>query len=363
MSKLFKDKLYLKVRKSILNNFEDNIDIIRFPSFKNQKENIQQKIVKYFRYNFFNFSEKIKPLIKLTQSELEGLNKVYHLLGEQKDKELLVNIIAYRLIGYKKIKLPLSSKEYWLGIEKIDKSSNKSEFIDLKFMNHQLYKHKIKEYDVNIFYTPQGIYTDFVIEQYAYKNDNILIHAQDGDTIIDAGGCWGDTALYFAAKVGKKGAVYTFEFIPSNIQIFNKNISINPTLKENIFLVENPVWEKSNLEIFYNDNGPGSSVTFEKTKNHDGISITKTIDDLVSENKLEKIDFIKMDIEGAEPYALKGAVETIKKFKPTLAIAIYHSIDDIINIPAWINSLNLGYKFYLGHYTIHKEETILFAKI
>lgn len=70
-----------------------------------------------------------------------------------------------------------------------------------------------------------------------------------------------------------------------------------------------------------------------------------------------------MDIEGAEPFALKGAIETIKTFKPVLAIAIYHSIDDFIHIPKWIDSLNLGYKFYLGHYTIHSEETILFAQI
>ncbi len=70
-----------------------------------------------------------------------------------------------------------------------------------------------------------------------------------------------------------------------------------------------------------------------------------------------------MDIEGAEPLALKGAVETIKRFKPKLAIAIYHSMDDFIKIPIWIIELNLGYKLYLGHYTIHSEETIIFAKV
>lgn len=69
-----------------------------------------------------------------------------------------------------------------------------------------------------------------------------------------------------------------------------------------------------------------------------------------------------MDIEGAEPFALQGAIETIKKHKPKLAIAIYHSMDDFTNIPKWILDLNLGYEIYLGHYTIHAEETICFAK-
>jgi hypothetical protein len=74
------------------------------------------------------------------------------------------------------------------------------------------------------------------------------------------------------------------------------------------------------------------------------------------------VDFIKMDIEGAELPALKGAVETIKKFKPQLAIAIYHNMEDFTAIPKWIKGLGLGYQLYLGHYTIHGEETVIFAK-
>ena len=52
-----------------------------------------------------------------------------------------------------------------------------------------------------------------------------------------------------------------------------------------------------------------------------------------------------------------------KKFKPILAIAIYHSMEDFINLPKWILNLNLGYKLYLSHNTIHAEETIIYAII
>ena len=69
-----------------------------------------------------------------------------------------------------------------------------------------------------------------------------------------------------------------------------------------------------------------------------------------------------MDIEGAESAALEGAIETIKKFRPVLAIAIYHSMEDFINIPRWILDLNLDYELFIGHYTIHAEETVCFAK-
>ena len=72
--------------------------------------------------------------------------------------------------------------------------------------------------------------------------------------------------------------------------------------------------------------------------------------------------FLKMDIEGAELQALVGAKETIKKYKPRLAICIYHKLEDIVTIPEYILSLVPEYKFYIRHHhpTIGTE-TVLYA--
>jgi hypothetical protein len=58
---------------------------------------------------------------------------------------------------------------------------------------------------------------------------------------------------------------------------------------------------------------------------------------------------------------LKGAEHTIRRFRPNLAIALYHGDNDFIDIPNYLESLKLEYELFLDHFTIHREETILFA--
>lgn len=206
-----------------------------------------------------------------------------------------------------------------------------------------------------------GISATFLDKQYEYNKISPAIKAKRGDVVIDGGGCLGDTALYFAHEVGDTGHVYTIEFIPSNLEIMSKNISLNKKLQKHITIVKHPLWNTSNVSLYYKDQGAASFVSFSNDSDSTDTINTITIDDLVQEQQLQKIDFIKMDIEGAEMNALKGAIHSIQTFHPTLAIAVYHQISDFVNVMQFIDDLNLEYQFYLGHYTIYAQETILFA--
>jgi len=81
-----------------------------------------------------------------------------------------------------------------------------------------------------------------------------------------------------------------------------------------------------------------------------------TIDNIVK----EKVDFIKLDIEGAEQDAIEGAKETIKKYKPVLAVCIYHKAEDWYKIPQKILSIDSEYKVYLRHYMEGIFESVLY---
>ena len=69
-----------------------------------------------------------------------------------------------------------------------------------------------------------------------------------------------------------------------------------------------------------------------------------TVDKIVSELDLQRVDFIKMDIEGSEQRALKGAQETIRRFKPRMAIASYHLADDNDKIPEIVRRARTDYQ-------------------
>jgi hypothetical protein len=88
---------------------------------------------------------------------------------------------------------------------------------------------------------------------------------------------------------------------------------------------------------------------------------TRTLDGLVTANEIERIDLIKLDVEGSELSALQGGHNSIRRWRPKLAISLYHRPEDFFSIPLWLDSLDCGYRFFIDHYSIHHEETVLYA--
>jgi len=349
----------------MFNDYDDNWDYIRYghdsmPPKKRIRAKIQKLLNKRGYYHVFTIQELI-----IHSQWIKKFEYLYNSMPAQEDKKLLLKVIAYRVLGHRKVKLPLNTAHYWDKMKFLESLCNKSDSIDPHFLHFILYRVNLNiiNYPIEFYFTPGGIYSDFIIKQYEYKKKEVLIKAEVADVVIDGGGCWGDTALYFSHEVGSKGKVFSFEFIPDNIAIFEKNILLNDNLKNIIELVKRPLWENSTTKLYFKDNGPGSNVSTESFKGSAGECLTLSIDDLVVQRGLEKIDFVKLDIEGAEMNALKGASKTIKKFRPKLAIALYHSVEDFERIPILLRELVPEYELYFSHCSINAEESILFAKV
>jgi FkbM family methyltransferase len=183
------------------------------------------------------------------------------------------------------------------------------------------------------------------------------VEARPGDVVIDGGGYYGDSALYFSHLVGPEGRVLTFEFEPGSLELLDHNLGLNPELAARIEVIRAALWDRAGDRVSYHTQGPGTVIAAGGA----GSTSTESIDALVDRSAVRRVDFIKLDVEGCELGALRGADSTLRRFRPRLAIAAYHKPDDLVTIPEYLGSLGVGYRFRLGHFTIHREETVLFA--
>lgn len=184
-----------------------------------------------------------------------------------------------------------------------------------------------------------------------------------GDVCVDFGAYEGETSLFMAAKVGPSGRVYAAEFVPEQLRILNDNLRDNPVLGERVRVLPHPFWSESGKEIFVTGTAGTAKVSFARHSATDNCFRTIRLDDAVQQYKINKIDFLKFDVEGAELPILKGAVKTLKEFKPKLAVSLYHCDSDFDAIPRFLDSLQCGYEFHLGHYSTGRSETVLYAAV
>ncbi len=171
---------------------------------------------------------------------------------------------------------------------------------------------------------------------------------------MDCGAYRGDTVEKFVTwSGGKYEKIFAIEadnenFLALEKFIRDKNFS-------NVSTFNCGVWHEKTKLTF--DSTSNTSSTISESGN---VTINaEKIDDLIGG---ESVNFIKMDIEGAELNALRGAVETIKRNVPTLAICVYHKLDDLITIPQFIKNLYGDYKFYLRkHIRVLNNELVLYG--
>jgi FkbM family methyltransferase len=379
MSSTFLESYSRKIFSSLDNDFEDNWDEFRFGGpdpVATQRGNgmpFPQCLLNTVglttgaaaRQMLGACKKEIAKSIDLVGPHISNLEWLYAQLADEESKKTLVDVFAYRALGHRKVKLAVNCPKHWDNLRLAETLVLGDDEIATGFMHFKLSKMDLNKigYPIRFYYAPEGIVIDFIEQQYRCQTSGFAIECDEGDFAIDAGGCWGDTALYFASKAGPSGKVYSFEFLPSNLEIYRRNLDMNPELKRRVELIENPIWSTAGEEIAIDANGPGTRLR-PSDSSHDKMRFrTESIDHLVETRRIEKVDFIKMDIEGAELNALKGCEQTLRRFKPKLAVTVYHSVDDFWEIPEYLKSLDLDYKFYLRHFTIHAEETVLFAKI
>ncbi|WP_169728203.1 FkbM family methyltransferase [Helicobacter pametensis] len=180
---------------------------------------------------------------------------------------------------------------------------------------------------------------------------NSIFAFGDSEIMIDCGAFTGDTALKFAQYCKTYRKIYAFEPDQISYQKLIKN-----TQNLNITPFQKGVSSRSDT-LSFDIQDSGCSNFNKKGK----LQIQVEAIDSLLKIENQPITFIKMDIEGSELEALRGAKQTIQKYKPKLAICIYHRKEDLITIPQYIKSLHPDYKIFIRNHQQIPEDTVLYA--
>lgn len=196
-------------------------------------------------------------------------------------------------------------------------------------------------------------------DQYFPKD---IVKLSNNEVFIDCGAYTGDTISKFIKFTkGKYNKIVAFEPDMNNLK------KLKEQKFKNCIYINSAVYDKEGEAEFCHDNILASSSKLERTKNMPAylerdFSKTKVVLKVIDNLEVcQDATFIKMDIEGAELNALKGAEKIIRKNHPKLAICIYHSNEDMLNIAEWILSLKLNYRLYVRSHVGDHQETVLYA--
>jgi FkbM family methyltransferase len=137
-------------------------------------------------------------------------------------------------------------------------------------------------------------------------------------------------------------------------------------LENRVLVFEKGAWSKTDSLTFTIDpKRPGRSSLIECSDEEAAYHVTvevEPIDNLVEVLRLPRIDFIKMDIEGAELQALSGAAETLRRYKPLLAVAVEHTADLLTNakmVKDLVLSIDADYHCKAGPYRIRDDYKLI----
>lgn len=170
------------------------------------------------------------------------------------------------------------------------------------------------------------------------------------EVFADAGAFIGDTIEAFLAAVeGQYTAIYGFEPDHTNFQkLLRSTSALDRVVCTNVAVGEN----KGELSFLSDDSS-------SKSDEHGETVVEVNSLDVLLQGI--PVSYLKMDVEGMECEALRGAKEIIRTYHPKLAICTYHSNADMIEVPKLILEIDPTYKLYFRHYTNALVETVCYA--
>ncbi|MGI5840935.1 MAG: FkbM family methyltransferase [Patescibacteria group bacterium] len=139
-----------------------------------------------------------------------------------------------------------------------------------------------------------------------------------GDTVMDIGANIGYDTLIMASRTGEKGRVLAFEPDPVNFEILRKNVSVNGF--KNVLLINAGLGDKNKeSDLYISKSNYGDHQLYDSGDDRERVRVeVRTLDDVIKEQRIKRVDLIKADTQGYEPAVFGGGKKTLRRDRPTL---------------------------------------------
>jgi len=198
-----------------------------------------------------------------------------------------------------------------------------------------------------------GIFEQIFSDNEYYPRD--IVELCENEVFVDGGSYDGDTILDFTKRTDCKfNHIYAFEPLPLMFNKINENLLFHTAI-ERITIINKALSDNIGV-VRFTDRNVGSHV------DENGVLEVETdfIDNLFNDKK-DGPTYIKLDIEGAEMTALRGAEQTISSYRPKLAVCLYHRFNDLWEIPEYLMNKYSFYDYYIRHHSLSFISTVLYA--
>ena len=203
---------------------------------------------------------------------------------------------------------------------------------DYKF--YSLITRKIENFLIEDMYNSMSAHEDDIIEHFSPKQ---------GDIVVDIGAAFGFYTIISSKRVGTNGKVLAIEAHPSNFEMLNRNIKLNQLT--NVIPLNYAVYSKETKLKLYNNYSIMHERIGERTTKFVEANANTLDYILQQQQQVIHVNWIKIDVEGAELEVLKGAQNVLSKSKDIALLIEVHGPDNYIPIIEFLNLYSFKIEF------------------
>ena len=267
-----------------------------------------------------------------------GFDQLFEQLGDSESRDVLAWVIQYRVAAYLLQSKNLAGEMFPPQISSYDWDQ----------LTHRARLHEAARLEDNL---DSDVVENWLLDGYMLPGH---CKVEAGDVVFDCGAFNGNSSIVFSRNA-TDGKVFAFEPNALTAQGLTRNIIAMGC--RNIEVVAAAVSDRPGT-VRFNQNGAASRLTSDGEIEVDVI----TLDAFVQKRGLDRVDFLKFDIEGFELSALNGARGLIRRFRPKMAISVYHLHHDLLTIPSLVREICPWYRMFLRHNAVIDGEVVLYCE-